>query len=218
MPIDPLSVSIPATAPNDPCPDVIFTANGYLRYAQTKSRLVGGGANAPFNPSATINVKSAEGAKANYQLIALDPERSTGDEGLIRMVAVSSETEFEKLLRRAEVKIVIPAAGVDVVEAVRIPQEDAKDDAEKPFIPIGDPQLGYGFRVLAAQDDLPVADRKASVLIVDIKTPSSTIRRWVFDDATLTRDVPATGGAHAGPVAPDPLCSLSIDLAEGAHC
>ena len=204
VPIDPLSVSIPATAPNDPCPDVVFTANGYLRYAQTKSRLVGGGSNAPFNPSATINVKSAEGAKSSYQLIALDPERSTGDEGLIRMVAVSSEAEFEKLLRRAEVKIVIPAAGVDVVEAVRIPQEDANNDAEKPFIPIGDPQLGYGFRVLAAQDDLPVADRKASVLIVDIKTPTSTIRRWVFDDATLTRDVPANGGAHAGPIAPDP--------------
>ncbi len=204
VPIDPLTVSIPATSPDDPCPNVTFTANGYLRYAQTKSRLVGGGANAPFNPSASINVKSAEGSNASYQLIALDPERSSGDEGLIRMVAVSSEAEFEKLLRRAEVKIAIPAAGIDVIEAVRIPQEDAKDNAANPFIPIGDPQLGYGFRVLAAQDDLPVAQSKASVLIIDIQTPTSTIRRWVFDDPTLTRDVPATGGAHGGPVAPDP--------------
>lgn len=213
VPLDPLMVSIPATAPDDPCPDVTFTANGYLRYAQTKSRLVGGGPNAPFNPSATINVKSSEGATASYQLIALDPERATDDGGLIRMVAVTSEIDFEKLLRRAEVKIVIPAIGIDIIEAVRVPQEDGKDDAGKLFIPIGDPKLGYGFRVLAAQDDLPVADRKASVLIIDIQTPTATIRRWVFDDATLTRDVPENGGAHAGPIAPDP--SVHIEYRPG---
>ncbi len=207
LPIDPIVVSVPATASDDPCPDVTFTVNGYLRYAQTKSRFVAGGANAPFNPSATIDVKSAEGAKANYRLVALDPERSTGDEGVVRMVAVSNEAEFAALLGRAELRIIIPAAGIDVVEPVRVPQDDGKDgaknDADKPFVAIGDPALGYGFRILAAQDDLPVADRKASVVILDIKTPSAVIRRWVFDDSKLTRDVSAAGGSHSTPIPPD---------------
>ncbi len=206
---NPLSVSVPSVSPDDPCPDVTFTIDGYLRYAQTKSRLIAGGASAPFNPAATINVGSADGAKATYQLVAFDPGRSTGDDGLIRMVAVKSDAEFDGLLGRAELRIAIPSIGVDAIEPVRLPQ--GKD--ESPFISIGNPEAGYGFRVIAAQDNLPVARRTASVLIIDIKTPTKVIRRWVFDDATLTRDVPSVADGHADPVAPDD--SIRIEYRPG---
>lgn len=209
LPIYPISVSVPAASAEDPCKDVTFTISGYLRYAQTKSRAVAGGSNAPLNPMATIDVSGANGAKQTYRLFALDPERSTGDEGSIRMVAVQDDAAFAQLLRRAELRISIPSAGIDVVEAVRIPQ----GEGDQPFISIGDPAAGYGFRVLAAQDDLPVGQTAASVLILDIKTPTAIIRRWVFDNPTLTRDVAAGGGGHSAPAEPD--ASISTEYQPG---
>ncbi len=196
--VDALQVSVPGVAPNDPCADVTFSVGGYLRYAQTRLRFAAGNPASPFNPAAKVELRSADGAEAEYQLVALDPERSSGDDGLIRMVTVNSESEFESLLRRSELKISIPSLGIDVIEPVRAPA--SKEDSS--FISIGDPTLGYGYRVVAAQDHLPVAQRSASVLIIDIKTPTSTIRRWVFDDPTLTRDV-VSGGDHASPIPPD---------------
>lgn len=203
--IDPISIAVPAVESNDPCPDVTFSVTGYLRFAQTRSRLVPGGPDAAFNPVASIDVSSADGGKANYRLAALDPERSTGDGGLIRMVCVNDETGFKRLVEKARLHITIPGANVDIVEPVKV----AKGEGEPPFTPIGNPELGYGYRVLAAQDDLPVAQRVASVLVVDIKTPSKTVRRWVFDDESLTRDIPeAASGAHATPIAPDPIVKM----------
>ncbi len=199
IPLHALNVAVPAVAANDPCPDVTFSVSGYLRYAQTRSRLVDGGAQAPFNPSASIEVSGAEGARQTYRLVALDPARSSGDEGLIRMVAIEREEQFTELQGSAQLHIVVPSAGIDVIELVGKPQPAG----DATFISIGPVDAGYGYRVLAAQDELPVGSRTASVLVVDIKTPTATIRRWVFDDATLTRDVPADAAGHGVPVAPD---------------
>ncbi len=197
--LDAITVAVPAVAANDPCADVTFSVSGYLRYAQTRSRLVDGGTHAPFNPSAAIEVSGAEGSRTTYRLVAFDPARSSGDEGLIRMVAVDREEQITELQGSAQVHIVIPSAGIDVTQPVRL--ADAAGDA--PFEPIGAAEAGYGYRVLAAQDELPVGSRTASVLVVDIKTPTAVIRRWVFDDPSLTRDVPAGAAGHGAPVAPD---------------
>lgn len=211
LPIDPIHVSVPATEANDPCPDVTFSVNGYLRYAQTKSRLTVGGAQAPFNPFASIEVRGSEGAQTSYHLRAFDPERSSGDAGLIRMVAVTSEEQLAKLQGAAQVHFVIPAAGIDLVERVRVPEGGGVNS----FLPVGAADSGYGFRVIAAQDDLPIGARTASVLIVDIKTPTTTIRRWVFDDPSLTRDVPQDAGSHGSPIPPDPSVQMEYQPGGG---
>lgn len=208
-PLRPMLLPVPPAA-GDPFPDVTIAVDGYLRYAQLRSLLVPGGANAPFNPTATLDITGDQGAASTYRLMALDSERSTADDGLLRMAAVSSEADFEKLLKPAEIRVRIPAAGVDVVQAVRVPKDGAGADA---FVPVGDPLLGYGYRIRAAQDDLPVAGRSASVLIMDVKTPGGVIRRWVFDDAALTRDVPGGDGGHASPVQPDP--AVQVDYTPG---
>ena len=198
-PLRPMLLAVPPTE-GDPFPDLTIAVDGYLRYAQLRSLLVPGGASAPFNPTATLDISGDQGAASTYRLMALDPERSTADDGLLRMAAVSSEADFDRLLRPAEIRVRVPAAGIDVVQPVRVPKEGPDADA---FVPVGDPMLGYGFRIRAAQDDLPVGGRNASVLIMDLKTPSGVIRRWVFDDAALTRDVPDGDGGHAAPVEPD---------------
>ncbi len=207
--LDPIHVAVGAVDANDPCADVTFSVSGYLRYAQTRSRLVDGGARAAFNPSAAIEVSGAEGAHTTYRLVANDPARSSGDDGLIRIVTVESEAQFTKMQGSATLHVVIPAVGIDIVEPVRV--ADAQSDG--PFVPLGAIDSGYGYRVLAAQDELPVGSRTASVLVVDIKTPTATIRRWVFDDTSLTRDVPADGGGHGVPIAPDP--SVQMEYARG---
>jgi len=208
-PLRPMMVAVPPLE-GDPFPDVTIAVDGYLRYAQSRSLLVPGGPNSPFNPTATLDITADQGASSTYRLMALDKERSTADDGLLRMAAVASEADFERLLRPAEIRVRVPAVGIDVVQVVRVPKDGDGADA---FVPVGDPILGYGYRVRAAQDDLPVGGRVASVLIMDVKTPGGVIRRWVFDDAALTRDVPAGDGGHAAPVEPDR--AVEIDYLPG---
>ena len=207
----PLHVQVSAASADDPIPSVALTIDGYLRYAQTVTRLMAGGASAPFNPTAAIRIRSAEGASAPYRLVALDPERSTADGGLVRMAAITKEEDFARLTTPASVRILIPAAGVDVTEGVRT----ENIEGEPAFVAIADPELGYGYRVLAAQDDLPVGGRHASVLIVDIKTPERTIRRWVFDDPALTRDVPDSAPGHGAPIPPDDAIRMEYSPGSG---
>lgn len=197
--VDPLSVRVPPNAQRDPFPDVELQVSGYLRYAETRSRLVAGGAAAPFNPTVEVRIAGAEGTNAEYRLVAGDPARASADEGLIRIVRVENEETVAALTAEPSVRIAIPGANVELLEPLSV----QSGEGERPFRPIGDPELGYAYRVLAAQDSLPVGSKTASVLIVDIRTPERTIRRWVFDDPSLTRDVPEGGGAHGAPVAPD---------------
>ena len=209
-PLHPMHVLVPAVAANDPCADVTFSIDGYLRYAQTKTRLLSGGAQSPFAPAASIEVRGAEGAQTTYQLMAFDPERSSGDGGLIRMVALTSEEQLAKLQGVSQIRCVIPAANIDVIEPVRLPAEGDQDA----FMPIGGAESGYGFRVIAAQDELPIGGKTTSVLIIELKTPTTTIRRWVFDEPSLTRDVPANDGGHGAPIPPDP--SVQVEYQRGA--
>lgn len=202
--VDPISLTVGAVAVDDPFPDVALTVSGYLRYAQTKSLLVAGGEGAPFNPTVALDISSADGAKARYRLIAFDPERATAYGGLIRMVSLENESAIAGLGEPASIRIVIPGAGVDLVEPIR----GHSGEGPPPFVTIADPELGYAYRVLAAQDNLPVGAKHASVLIVDIKMPTRTIRRWVFDDAILTRDVPEAGAAHGTTQPPDEAISM----------
>ncbi len=199
VPVNPMRVEVAAIEAGDPCPDILFSIDGYLRYAQTRTRLVAGGPGAPRNPTAQVVIASAEGARAPYRLVALDPSRASADGGLIKMVAIEREEEMGDLAAAPTIRIAIPSANVEIVG----PIESKGTEGAPEFVPISDPELGYAYRVIAAQDELPVAGKQANLLIVDIKTPTKTIRRWVFDDATMTRDVPEEAGGHAAPSPPD---------------
>jgi cytochrome c-type biogenesis protein CcsB len=218
LPIDPIDVLVPATDAGDPFPDVTFNLTGFLRYAQTRSRLVSGASSSPLNPVATVEMTSADGQAASFTLAAFDPASGSGDEGLLRMRWAGDEPAFARMTLPPTLGIRIPQAGIDTSVSLRDVKETGPD-GKPAWRALGGEGTDFAWRLVAVQEDLPVGARSASVAVVEFRTPSGTIRRWVFDDPALTRDVPGDGGSDpmhgAGPVAPDPAIEATFAPGSG---
>jgi cytochrome c-type biogenesis protein CcsB len=217
LPIDPIDVPVPPTAEGDPFPDVTFRLTGFLRYAQTRSRLVSGASTSPLNPVATVEMTGPEGQKESFTLAAFDPASADGTEGILRLRWAPDEASFERMIAPPTLSIRIPEAAIDT----RISLRDVKEpeaDGQPAWRALGGEGTEWAWRLVAVQEDLPVGARAASVAVVEFRTPRGTIRRWVFDDPALTRDVPSDGGADpmhgGGPVPPD--ASIEAAFAPGS--
>jgi hypothetical protein len=199
-----LDIKVPPASQADPFPDVVFDVSGYLRYAVPRSRFAEGPASSPLNPVAFVTVASEAGQRADYRLVAFDPERASADGGLIRFTAISDEQELAPITRKATIEFSIPSKGVVVREEIR---EVAASNPDAPFVEIkipggeADGKASYAYRIVNISDNLPVAGRKVSVAIVELRTPKGLFRRWVFSDPSLTRDVvqPDASDAHGAP-------------------
>ncbi|MBU3728488.1 MAG: hypothetical protein FGM37_04475 [Phycisphaerales bacterium] len=217
MPIDPIDVAAPATDAKDPFPDVTFQLTGFLRYAQTRSRLVPGSSASPLNPVAMVDMTGPDGQKASFTLAAFDPASASESEGLLRLRWAPDSASFDRMAAPPTLTIRIPAAGIDTRIALRDIKEP-EADGHPAWRALGGDGTPWAWRLIAVQEDLPVGARSASVAVVEFRTPTGTIRRWVFDDPALTRDVQGDGSgdaAHgAGPVAPDP--SVEAEFAPGS--
>jgi hypothetical protein len=201
IPIDPLDVHVGAVAANDPAPDITFDISGYLRYAVMRSQAIEGTPTTPLNPVVWIDVAAPSLGRSNeYQLVAFDPNQNTADAGLLALRWVSDEASFEAVAAPAELVLSIPELAI----SVRVPITDAAAQAEE-FVSIGETK--YGYRIVAVQNDLQMPEGTVSVAIVELQTPSGLHRRWVFDQAALTRDVidgaPITGAGHTGELIAD---------------
>ena len=193
----------------DPFPEATLRIRGYLRYAMIRSRFRAGGADTPFYPVATLRVSATGGESADYTLEAMDPQRRVADGGLVAFRLVDSDVAFAQLVRPAALRLQIPALALDTTELVR----GIAMGKDQLFSNVGPPDSGYSYRVVGLQDDLSVGGKSASVAIVEIKTPKGLTRRWVFDDPSLTRDVPSAEGEHAPmPVADD---SVTVEYLPG---
>ncbi len=183
-PIDPIDVAIPAVAANDPFPNVVFSASGYLRYAVEQSRMARGAPDSPLNPAMRVRIESANGGIRDFTLAALDPRARTSDGDLIRFRFVNSAAMLDERARKACVQFTLPGAGDIVVNLDAVPGADG-------FIPIGPVERGYGLKLAGSQDDIVLSGGEVSVAIVDLKTPHGEFRRWIFNNPTLNRDMNA---------------------------
>ena len=184
-PVDPIDVSIPAVAANDPFPNVTFSATGYLRYAVEQSRIARGLADSPLNPSMRVRVESATGTIRDFTLAAFDPRARTSEGDLIRFRFVDSATMLAERTHEARVQFTLDGVGDILVDLSAKPGADG-------FIPIGPAERGYGLKLAGAQDDMVLSGGEVSVAIVDMKTPHGEFRRWIFNDPALNRDMNAS--------------------------
>ncbi|MGA1056778.1 MAG: hypothetical protein ACO3Y3_03690 [Phycisphaerales bacterium] len=197
LPIHPIDLEVPPVSADDPAPSVDFEISGYLRYALERSRILAGGPSDPFNPTAFMTITSNRGERSEYRLQALDPEGRRADGGLLAFRSVDSEAAFEAIVTEPTLRFEIPSLGFveeAPIRSVLLAQEDLA------FSDLGD--TGYAYRVAAVQDEIPLSTGVASIAILEIRTPDAKIvRRWVFDDPRLTRDVgpDMAGPAHGGP-------------------
>jgi len=218
LPLDPIDIAVGPTSEGDPLKDVTFRVNGYLRYAIPRSRVEDAGPGAPVNPIALVEVASEQGQRAPYRLIALDPQQSRADEGLLRFVHLSSEDELGRFLRQPAIRLRIPAKNIEVREEIR---DVAAANPDVPFVEIkgseSDGKASYAYRVINVQDGLPIGGRTVAIAIVELRTPKGLFRRWVFDDPSLTRDVkdPAAADAHGGPKLEDDSVEITFDPGNG---
>lgn len=218
LPIDPIDVAVGPTAANDPFGDTAFRVQGYLRYAVPRSRVADGGTNAPVSPIALVEVSSDAGAKAPYRLIAMDPEESRADGGLLRFAHLANEGELQRFTRQPSVTVRIPALGIEVREEIR---EVASAKPDAPFVEIKgsevDGKAPYAYRVFNVQDSLPIAGGTVAVAIVELRTPKGLFRRWVFDNPALTRDVrnADASDAHGAPKFEDESIEVTLDPGNG---
>lgn len=215
LPVDPLDVSIPAVAADDPAPGVDFRATGYLRYAVMRDQAVPGGTESPLNPTAWVDIDAPQMSRRNeYLLQAFDPDRNSVDGGLMVMRWIESEDELAGLLATPTLGIRIPGLGIDLDQPVPAPTAEG----EASFIRIGD--TGYGYRVVSIQNDLSIGAGRVSVAIIELSTPTGLYRRWVFDDPKLTRDVvdgvPMGDPAHAGEIVGDDSIEIAYRPGTGA--
>ena len=201
---------------NDPLHDVNFVVKAYLRYAQMRSRFIPGAPDAPPYPLARIQLSSAEGQNAEYELEALDPERNRAEGGLLRFALISQESELEPLTKAPALRFKIPSLAIDFRADIR---DVAALNEDSPVIDIerDGVKTGYGYRVMSVQDDLPVGGGNVSLASIELRTPKGTYRRWIFDDARLTRDVVEPKGAdpHGPPILADDSVEVLYERGNG---
>ena len=194
VPIDPIDVPIPPVAKDDPLPAVTFHATGYLRYAFERTRLVKGPPGAPLNPAARVEVQ-AEGRPArDSQLLAFDDNRHTDESGIVRFRWAASPEALAAMSQPS--RLVFEVAG----ETVELAGDAWTPPADGSFRSIGPASAGVGVRVVAVQEDLKLNGGRVSVAIMDLQTPEGIVRRWVFDDPRLSRDM--RPGQNPDPKAP----------------
>ena len=205
---DGLSVMARPTDLSDPFPDLTLQVDSYLRYAQDRVRWSGGGVQTPLNPMIWLSSSStAAGSDSTPQvtrLSALNPTERVAEGGFLRFDWVFNEDEFARLTRIPSMEITIPGESAAIVVPVQpSAATDQSGDSQPPdadgFRLIGNPSLGFAYKVIASQQDLKLEGRSTSVAIVEFRTPRGTTRRWVFDLLDLCRDVGFDGTMYDAP-------------------
>lgn len=184
----PIHVPVPAVEPNDPLPNVSFHVNRYLRYARLDTRRRGT-KDGPLDPAATVVLRSSRGETSTHQLNAFDPHTSSALRGNLLFTWADSPDAIEKFRTR-----------IDPVIRFSVPNTDIIVDETITHTLAGSPDLEfkkiegteYSYRVESVQT---LTDLGVSLAIVEIKSPTATFKRWVFDDPAKNRDMAMTQDA-----------------------
>jgi len=183
-PLKPVDMAVAPAGENDPLPDVTFRITDYLRFAFMQERRVGGGDR--LNPAANVRIEFSSGQTREYELVAFDSMRRSAPDAALDLRWAGSDEEMAVLkeMRPPRLHVEVPAESIildEPITSIRLEDE--------PFKPIGG--SGYRYRVRA----LPtLTDRGLSLAIVEIARGDERFTRWVAEDPSLTRDLPADGG------------------------
>ena len=182
---DPLHLSVGPTAARDPLPGTDLVVTGFVRQATMVTRPRPGGERP--NPIARVRLAAADGRGVAHQLAAMDPARSVAEGGLLVFRAVGTTAGFDDLLRIEHPVLRLAVPDLDISIEVPI-DRTLSSDPGLVFTPLeGTP---YAWRARSLQDDLEIAGRTLSVLILEIRRgDAEPFVRWVFDDESLTRDL-----------------------------
>ncbi len=177
---------------------------GYLRYAEMSRMLVDDGDK--IKPVVDVQIVTDQGALPSTQLWAGDTDRRSAFEDRLEFWWVGDESEIEPLREAYGRLLTLRVEGMEAAEEIRLTREHIDEGEEEAFIPIGGD--GYAFRVTGAIDRLEIEGQgTVSGLVMEFKRPGGeTFTRWVFENATLTRDLSSDDGGQMHPdgeVAPD---------------
>lgn len=194
---DPLNIKVEPADENDPLVDTSVKVVGRLRYSPNEEvRAVPGGTQ--LYPVLNVQLESTE-TRRNYELTAMHPRDWQAEGGMLGFLWAQSPQELNALAGRVQdsLSITIPDRGVSVSVPLG---ETLADNPDLAFTPIEGSDWTY--RIRGHERNLRLApDNVISVAIVELKSPSRTITRWVADRAAATRDVSESQGM----VAPDPV-------------
>jgi hypothetical protein len=175
---------------NDP-----LLVTGYLPYAEMQQRRKTGGQT--LYPVVNLRLDSAEGFTERRQLEALNPAAAAMGEGRLAFLWFESADAIDDYasVRPAMLRVSVP--GTDISFDAPITAFSRID----PLVPFNEVEgTAYAWRVQTVQDNLNVSGMNVSVAIVEIRKGEDITTRWVFEDASLTRDVEDDGamGGHDG--------------------
>jgi hypothetical protein len=205
IPLRPIDLDIPPASDGDALSDASVHVTGFLRYAHLERRWRDGSSRGDrLNPFLKISLSSDQAAKESFELIAFDPARRTAGNGTIEFTWLRDASQVASLPTDSRATLRIKLADSDDEMVVPITADTLGGD----FLPIGDSVFSY--RVKNVQDRLTIPGRDApvSIAIIELKTPETTITRWVADQPGMSRDMGASqgdphGGEPATPTPPD---------------
>lgn len=190
LPLRAIDLPVPPGASNDVLGAMIPRITGYLPYAHMQRRWREGGER--LNPVLQLTVSSPNSADERHELLAFDRKQNQMEDGLVRFVWLEDAAQVETLPAdsRPALHVAVPAA--DVALDVPITQELVVGH-EGAFTAIE--RTDFSYRILAIQDDLmlPGRNKPVSIALVEIQHPEGSFRRWVSDQAELTRDIHGEG-------------------------
>mgnify|MGYP006270967441 CR=1 FL=1 len=196
FPVDDISVPAPP-GDNDAFPDLAVRVTGYLRYAVMNERWRQGSPDDPLYPVVRVQARLDTGERTGAELVAFDSLHDSAFQDLLGVEWVNHPDDLAAVQRSMEGPVIdlrVPGAGERLTAII---DESAISDAEDaPFNPIRETGFGYRVRQIVERLDVPGVERRVSMAEVEIRTPEGdTIRRWVFADPRLTRDVTDAGSA-----------------------
>ncbi len=188
VPLRPISLkALPENNTPDPLSKYDVRVTAYLRYARMIQQWTPGGSK--LNPVVGLSLITGT-SRNDLELVALDPNRSTTANGAVAFKWVDSLDQVDQLTQSPVDKIIftVPDTDIELTVPFRAPDTD--------FIPITGTDFAY--KIKNVIHDLPVSQgpregQQVSVAMVDIKTPTGVISRFVATDPNTTRDVVEQG-------------------------
>ncbi|MEO1129269.1 MAG: hypothetical protein AAFX05_06100 [Planctomycetota bacterium] len=176
-------IDMPVAVPEQ-LADLDIRITGFLRYAVEQSRRVPGGHR--IDPVALVELSGPQGAPSRHRLAALRPQERTAG-GALEFRYVESMDALEAMQLQADPSLTLSVEGSDPVTL----------SLAEPGTALTDVGAGWQARVHEFIPQLTLPNGALSLVVLHLRTPEGTdITRWVFEDASINRDI---SGSPDGP-------------------
>jgi len=191
---DPLHIEVPAVIAGDPLTGLDVRVTGRVHYVEAiESRWVAGSGRQ--NPYLSVELVPSDGARERVDLLALHPQQRSAKDGMLEFCWAASAADVAQFATRVGnmLTIQVPDENIDVT----LPVDDWADSAANPkqtFTAL--PGSTWSYRIAGFSRNLQIANHApVSVVSLELRQGSQTIRRFVFADAAQTHDRTPEGTA-----------------------